>query len=63
MTCGTKSRGAERKRGFYLANESAHRHVKRRVFRESDRPSAFELIDCKGCGAEALLTGQLLCLC
>lgn len=36
-TPGTKGTGAERKRGFYLANELAHTHVKRRVFRESDR--------------------------
>lgn len=36
----TKGRVQREKRGFYLANELSHRDVKRRVFRESDCPSA-----------------------
>lgn len=35
----TKKRDAVRKRGFYLANELLHRNVKRRVFRQSGRPT------------------------
>ena len=35
----TKRQDAIRKRGFYIANESLHRNVKRWVFRKSGRPA------------------------
>lgn len=58
---GHKEERHREQRGFYLANESAHRHVKRRVLRESDRPSALELIDCKSVWGEGLAHRQGFC--